>query len=101
MNIILLYFLFLAGKKMMKAIKSREKQWIIISVIQFIILLCGISNNDALELIWYDTTFMGMDVLDGGNLYSYAENDTYDGGDFSNYKATILFDGGNFTDASC
>lgn len=40
MNIILLYFLFSAGKKMMKAIKSREKQWIIISVIQFIILLC-------------------------------------------------------------
>ena len=38
----ILYFLFSAGKKMMKAIKSREKQWIIISVIQFIILLCAI-----------------------------------------------------------
>lgn len=42
MNIILLYFLSSAGRNMIKAIKSREKQWIIISVIQFIILLCAI-----------------------------------------------------------
>lgn len=73
-------------------------------VVSYVAQIAGynarISNNDALELIWYDTTFMGMDVLDGGNLYSYTESDTYDGGDFSNYEATILFDGGNFTDAS-
>lgn len=73
-------------------------------VVSYVAQIAGynarISNNDALELIWYDTTFMGMDVLDGGNLYSYSESDTYDGGDFSNYEATILFDGGNFTDAS-
>ena len=73
-------------------------------VVSYVAQIAGynarISNNDALELIWYDTTFMGMDVLDGGSLYSYAESDTYDGGDFSNYEATILFDGGNFTDAS-
>lgn len=73
-------------------------------VVSYVAQIAGynarISNNDALELIWYDTTFMGMDVLDGGKLYSYAESDTYDGGDFSNYEATILFDGGNFTDAS-
>lgn len=42
MNIILLYFLSSAGKKMMKAIKSRKNQWIIISVIQMIIMLCAI-----------------------------------------------------------
>ena len=73
-------------------------------VVSYVAQIAGynarISNNDALELIWYDTTFMGMDVLDGGNLYSYAENDTYDGGDFSNYDAAILFDGGSFTDAA-
>lgn len=73
-------------------------------VVSYVAQIAGynarISNNDALELIWYDTTFMGMDVLDGGNLYSCTESDTYDGGDFSNYEATILFDGGNFTDAS-
>lgn len=73
-------------------------------VVSYVAQIAGynarISNNDALELIWYDTTFMGIDVLDGGKLYSYAENDTYDGGDFSNYEETILFDGGNFTDAS-
>lgn len=73
-------------------------------VVSYVAQIAGynarISNNDAMELIWYDTTFMGMDVLDGGNLYSYAESDTYDGGDFSNYEATILFDGGSFTDAS-
>lgn len=73
-------------------------------VVSYVAQIAGynarISNNDALELIWYDTTFMGMDVLDGGNLYSYAENDTYDGGDFSNYNEAILFDGGSFTDAT-
>lgn len=73
-------------------------------VVSYVAQIAGynarISNNDALELIWYDTTFMGMDVLDGGNLYSYAENDTYDGGDFSNYNEAILFDGGSFTDAA-
>lgn len=73
-------------------------------VVSYVAQIAGynarISNNDALELIWYDTAFMGIDVLDGGKLYSYAENDTYDGGDFSNYEETILFDGGNFTDAS-
>lgn len=58
-----------------------------------------INNNDALELIWYDTSQMNIDTLDGGKLYFYDEADTYDGGDFSNYDAAILFDGGSFTDA--
>ena len=57
-----------------------------------------ISNNDAMELVWYDVSFMNTDILDGGNLIQYDESDTYDGGDFSDYSQSILFDGGNFTD---
>lgn len=59
-----------------------------------------INNNDALELIWYDTSHINTSILDGGKLYFYDEVDTYDGGDFSNYDAAILFDGGSFTDAA-
>lgn len=59
-----------------------------------------INNNDALELVWYDTSQMNIDTLDGGKLYFYDEADTYDGGDFSNYNAAILFDGGSFTDSA-
>lgn len=59
-----------------------------------------INNNDAMELIWYDVSFMNIDTLDGGSLYDYTESDTYDGGDFENYSQAVLFDGGNFTDPS-
>ena len=59
-----------------------------------------INNNDAMELIWYDLSFMNIDTLDGGTLYSYNESDSYDGGDFSNYNNAVLFDGGNYTDPS-
>ncbi len=73
-------------------------------VVSYVAQLAGynarINNNDALELIWYDTSQMNIDTLDGGKLYFYDEADTYDGGDFSNYDAAILFDGGSFTDAS-
>ncbi len=56
-----------------------------------------ISNNDYLELVWYDTTLI-EDILDGGRLFAYDEADTYDGGNFTTYTNTILWDGGNFTD---
>ena len=59
-----------------------------------------INNNDAMELIWYDISFMNIDVLDGGSLYDYTESDTYEGGDFTDYSQAVLFDGGNFTDPS-
>lgn len=57
-----------------------------------------INNNDAMELVWYDVSFMNVNTLDGGNLIQYDESDTYDGGDFSNYSNAVFFDGGNFTD---
>ena len=57
-----------------------------------------INNNDAMELVWYDVSFMNIDILDGGNLIQYDESETYDGGDFSNYSQAVLFDGGSFTD---
>lgn len=73
-------------------------------VVSYVAQIAGynarISNNDALELIWYDTSHINTSILDGGKLYFYDEADTYDGGDFSNYDAAILFDGGNFTDTS-
>ena len=73
-------------------------------VVSYVAQIAGynarISNNDALELIWYDTSYMGLDVLDGGKLLSYNESDIYDGGDFDDYAGDVLFDGGNFTDAS-
>ena len=56
-----------------------------------------ISNDDYLELVWYDTSITG-DILDGGKLFSYDEKNTYDGGDFTTYTDTVLWDGGNFTD---
>lgn len=71
-------------------------------VVSYVAQIAGcnarINNNDALELVWYDVLFMGIDILDGGNLIQYDEADTYDGGDFSNYSNAVLFDGGNFTD---
>ncbi len=58
-----------------------------------------ISNNDYLELVWYDTTLI-EDILDGGRLFAYDKADTYDGGNFTTYTNTILWDGGNFTDTA-
>ena len=56
-----------------------------------------INNNDYLELVWYDTALMA-DIVSGGKLYSYNEEDTYSGGDFTTYTDEILLCGGNFTD---
>lgn len=71
-------------------------------VVSYVAQIAGcnarINNNDAMELVWYDISFMNADVLDGGSLFQYNETDTYDGGDFSDYSQAILFDGGNFTD---
>lgn len=55
-----------------------------------------ISNNDYLELVWYD--FFNPDILNGGNLYDLNFEDTYDGGDFETYEDSVLFDGGYFTE---
>ena len=71
-------------------------------VVSYVAQIAGynarISNNDALELIWYDVSFMNVNTLDGGNLIRYDESDTYDGGDFTNYSNAVLFDSGFFTD---
>lgn len=58
-----------------------------------------ISNNDYLELVWFDTSLV-EDILSGGKFISYDEEDIYSGGDFTTYTNEILFDGGNFTDPS-
>ena len=57
-----------------------------------------INNNDYLELVWYDTSLLEQNILDGGKFFDYNEEDTYDGGDFTEYTDTVLCDGGNFTD---
>lgn len=58
-----------------------------------------ISNNDYLELVWFDTSLV-EDILSGGKFISYEEEeeDIFSGGDFTTYTDEILFDGGNFTD---
>lgn len=58
-----------------------------------------ISNNDYLELVWFDTSLV-ENILSGGKFISYDEEDIYSGGDFTTYTDEILFDGGNFTDPS-
>lgn len=57
-----------------------------------------ISNNDYLELVWYEKLKEDPDILNGGELYNTKFEDTYDGGDFNTYSNTVLWDGGNFTD---
>ena len=58
-----------------------------------------ISNNDALELVWYASEKnIEENTIDGGNFFLYELEDTVDGGDFTNYEADITIDGGNFTD---
>lgn len=59
-----------------------------------------ISNNDALELVWYASEKnIEENTIDGGNFFLYELEDTVDGGDFTNYEADITIDGGNFTNA--
>lgn len=73
-------------------------------VVSYVAQIAGynarINNNDAMELIWYDISFMNIDTLDGGSLYDYTESDVYEGGGFTDYSQAVLFDGGNFTDPS-
>lgn len=57
-----------------------------------------ISNDDALELVWYASEKnIEENTIDGGNFFLYELEDTVDGGDFTNYEADITIDGGNFT----
>lgn len=56
-----------------------------------------INNYGFLELVWYDTALI-EDILSGGKLFSYNEENIYSGGDFTTYTDEILFNGGNFTD---
>lgn len=83
---------------------SKPKDVTYREVVSYVAQIAGynarINNNDAMELVWYDISFMDVDVLDGGSLFQYNETDTYDGGDFSDYSQAILFDGGNFTDTA-
>lgn len=56
-----------------------------------------ISNDDALELVWFDTSLFSADSVDGGNFILYEEAENYDGGDFS-FNIGDVLDGGQFTD---
>ena len=57
-----------------------------------------ISNNDYLELVWYETTFLDSESINGGNFILYEEENVIDGGDFTNYENENIIDGGSFTD---
>lgn len=55
-----------------------------------------ISNNDYLELVWYENA-TEQDGIDAGNFFIYQE-DIIDGGDFIDYSTDSIIDGGLFTD---
>ncbi len=55
-----------------------------------------ISNNDYLELVWYENA-TERDGIDAGNFFIYQE-DVIDGGDFVDYSTDSIIDGGLFTD---
>ncbi len=55
-----------------------------------------ISNNDYLELVWYENA-TERDGIDAGNFFIYQE-DIIDGGDFVDYSTDSIIDGGLFTD---
>ena len=55
-----------------------------------------ISNNDYLELVWYENA-TERDGIDAGNFFIYQE-DIIDGGDFTDYPTDSIIDGGLFTD---
>lgn len=57
-----------------------------------------INNDDYLELVWYDTSLLNGNRIDGGNFLLYDEENIYDGGDFTTYESDLIIDGGNFTD---
>lgn len=84
-------------------IQSKPEECTYRQVVSWVAQIAGynarINNADYLELVWYDRSLM-KDILDGGKLFSYDEEDTYDGGNFTTYTDTILWDGGNFTDTA-
>jgi hypothetical protein len=57
-----------------------------------------ISNNDYLELVWYDTSSLEKVNIDGGNYFVYDNGNVIDGGNFTTYESDLIIDGGNFTD---
>ena len=57
-----------------------------------------ISNDDYLELVWYDSKSMDISKIDGGNYLLYENTNVIDGGNFKNYNEENVIDGGNFTD---
>lgn len=57
-----------------------------------------ISNNDYLELVWYNLESLNLNIINGGNLYDLGFDDTYDGGNFETYEDAVLIDGGKYTD---
>ena len=71
-------------------------------VVSYVAQIAGknarINNDDALELVWYDTKLLDYVNIDGGNLINYATGVTYDGGNFSDYATGDLLDGGYFND---
>lgn len=73
-------------------------------VVSYVAQIAGynarISNDDYLELVWYDTSFVNTSILDGGNFLFYENADNADGGNFIDYSSGDDIDGGLFTDPS-
>lgn len=82
-------------------VKSRPEDCTYREIVSWVAQIAGynarISNNDYLELVWYETSLFDIDSVDGGNFIIYKESENYDGGDFSFNTGDVL-DGGNFTD---
>ena len=57
-----------------------------------------ISNDDYLELVWYDTSASNTNNIQGGNFILYDEEYMYDGGDFLDDDNSQIIDGGDFTE---
>lgn len=81
-------------------VENRPEECTYRQVVSWVAQIAGynarISNNDYLELVWFNNS--SLNILDGGKLFSNNESDIYDGGNFSDYTDTILWDGGDFTD---
>lgn len=83
-------------------VENRPEECTYRQVVSWVAQIAGynarISNNDYLELVWFNNN--AVNILDGGKLFLNNEYDIYDGGDFSDYTDNILWDGGDFTDTS-
>lgn len=73
-------------------------------IVSFVSQIAGynarINNDDALELVWYNTALLDEENYDGG-LYKDADHgNVVDGGLFTDKNQLDIIDGGLFTDAA-